>query len=136
MQRDRRSALVAASSMTDAPRRLRIAQVAPPLDPRPPSAAGGTERIVHELTTELVRRGHDVTVFASGDSEVPGRLVPTVEKALRPAGVEGDAGGWFRATVQQVAEQATEFDVVHSHLEWWSVPLARLAPVPVVATFH
>lgn len=122
--------------MTDAPRRLRIAQVAPPLERVPPSAYGGTERIVHELTTELVRRGHDVTVFASGDSEVPGRLVPTVEKALRPAGVEGDAGGWFATTVQQVAEQATEFDVVHSHLEWWSVPLARLAPVPVVATFH
>ena len=52
--------------MSAAPRRLRIAQVAPPLERVPPAAYGGTERIVHELTTELVRRGHDVTVFASG----------------------------------------------------------------------
>jgi glycosyltransferase involved in cell wall biosynthesis len=99
-------------------------------------AYGGTERVVHELTTELVRRGHDVTVFASGDSEVSGRLVPTVEKALRPAGIEADAGGWFATTVKMVAEQAAEFDIIHSHLEWWSVPLARMAPVPVAATFH
>jgi glycosyltransferase involved in cell wall biosynthesis len=119
-----------------APRRLRIAQVAPPLERVPPSAYGGTERIVHELTTELVRRGHDVTVFASGDSDVPCRLIPTVETALRPAGVEGDAGGWFASTVKQVVEQAANFDVIHSHLEWWSVPLARMSPVPVVATFH
>ena len=84
--------------MNAAPRRLRIAQVAPPLERVPPAAYGGTERIVHELTTELVRRGHDVTVFASGDSDVPTRLVPTVDQALRPAGIEGDAGGWFAIT--------------------------------------
>ncbi len=122
--------------MTDAPRRLRIAQVAPPVERVPPSAYGGTERIVHELTTELVRRGHDVTVFASGDSDVPCRLVPTVETALRPAGIEGDAGPWFASTVKQVVERAGEFDVIHSHLEWWSMPLARMSPTPVVATFH
>ncbi|HET9850957.1 MAG TPA: glycosyltransferase family 4 protein [Candidatus Limnocylindrales bacterium] len=122
--------------MSAAPRRLRIAQVAPPLERVPPLAYGGTERVVHELTTELVRRGHDVTVFASGDSEVAGRLVPTVEKALRPAGIETDSGGWFATTVAMVAEQAADFDVIHSHLEWWSVPLARMSPVPVVATFH
>lgn len=122
--------------MIAAPRRLRIAQVAPPLERVPPVAYGGTERIVHELTTELVRRGHDVTVFASGDSDVPTRLVPTVDRALRPAGIEGDAGGWFASTVKQVVERAADFDVIHSHLEWWSLPLARMAPVPVVATFH
>lgn len=115
---------------------LRIAQVAPPLERVPPVAYGGTERIVHELTTELMGRGHDVTVFASGDSDVPCRLVPTVERALRPDGVEGDSGPWFAATVRQVVEQAHDFDVIHSHLEWWSVPLARMSPVPVVATFH
>ena len=122
--------------MNAAQRPLRIAQVAPPLERVPPSGYGGTERIVHELTTELVRRGHDVTVFASGDSDVPGRLVPTVEQALRPAGIEGDAGGWFATTVQQVVEQAADFDVIHSHLEWWSVPLARSVSVTVVATVH
>jgi glycosyltransferase involved in cell wall biosynthesis len=119
-----------------APRRLRIAQVAPPIERVPPAAYGGTERVVHELTTELVRRGHEVTVFASGDSDVPCRLVPTVEQALRPAGIEADSGGWFATTVKMVAEQAADFDVIHSHLEWWSVPLARMSPVPVVATFH
>ena len=122
--------------MTAAPRRLRIAQVAPPLERVPPEAYGGTERIVHELTSELVRRGHDVTVFASGDSDVPTRLVPTVEAALRPAGIESDSGGWFATTVKLVMEHVNEFDVIHSHLEWWSVPLARMSPVPVAATFH
>lgn len=122
--------------MTAAPRRLRIAQVAPPLERVPPRAYGGTERIVHELTGELTRRGHDVTVFASGDSEVPCRLVPTVERALRPLGEEADAGGWFALTVKEVMARAHEFDVIHSHLEWWSVALARSSPVPVVSTFH
>jgi len=122
--------------MSAAPRSLRIAQVAPPIERVPPLAYGGTERIVHELTTQLVRRGHDVTVFASGDSEVPCRLIPTVAKALRPAGDEGDAGAWFETTASAVLERAADFDVIHSHLEWWSLPLARKSPVPVVATFH
>ena len=122
--------------MAAAMRRLRIAQVAPPVERVPPAAYGGTERVVHELTTQLVQRGHDVTVFASGDSNVPGKLVPTVDRALRPAGIESDASGWFATTVKMVVEQGSEFDVIHSHLEWWSIPLARLAPVPVVATFH
>jgi glycosyltransferase involved in cell wall biosynthesis len=117
-------------------RRLRIAQVAPPLERVPPAAYGGTERVVDELTRQLVDRGHEVTTFASGDSEVAGRLVPTVERALRPAGIESDASGWFATTVKMVIEQAADFDVIHSHLEWWSIPLARLSPVPAVATFH
>ncbi|HYN70158.1 MAG TPA: glycosyltransferase family 4 protein [Candidatus Eisenbacteria bacterium] len=122
--------------MTAAPRRLRIAQVAPPIERVPPVGYGGTERIVHELTTELVRRGHDVTTFASGDSEVPGRLVPTIDRALRPAGEGGDASGWFMVTIEALLDQVDEFDLVHSHLEWWSIPLARISPIPVVSTFH
>jgi glycosyltransferase involved in cell wall biosynthesis len=92
--------------------------------------------VVYELTTELVRRGHDVTVFASADSDVPCRLIATVDTALRPAGIEGDAGPWFAKTLDVVAQHADEFDVIHSHLEWWSVPLARTSSVPVVSTFH
>jgi len=122
--------------MTAGPRRLRIAQVAPPLERVPPLAYGGTERIVHELSTELVRRGHEVTLFASGDSESPGRLVPTVDRALRPAGVESDSSGWFLSTVQAVMDRYADFDVIHSHLEWWSIPMARVSPVPVISTFH
>jgi glycosyltransferase involved in cell wall biosynthesis len=122
--------------MSAAPRRLRIAQVAPPLERVPPVAYGGTERIVHGLTTELVARGHEVTTFASGDSDVPGTLVPTVERALRPAGIEGDSSGWFLATVQAVLDRAADFDVIHSHLEWWSIPMARMSSVPMASTFH
>lgn len=116
--------------------RLRIAQVAPPVERVPPLGYGGTEQIVYELTAELVRRGHDVTVFASGDSQVPCRLIPTVETALRPAGIESDAAGWFATTMQIVGEHDAEFDVIHSHLERWSLPLARTSSVPVVSTFH
>jgi glycosyltransferase involved in cell wall biosynthesis len=124
------------AQLSVAPRRLRIAQVAPPLERVPPAAYGGTERIVYELTTELVARGHDVTVFASGDSDVPARLIATVDQALWPAGVEADSSGWYRATVETVLRAAADFDVIHSHLEWWSVPLARVSPVPVISTFH
>ena len=117
-------------------RRLRIAQVAPPIERVPPIGYGGTERIVHELTSELVRRGHEVTTFASGDSDVAGRLVPTIERAMRPAGDGGDASGWFMVTIEALLDRIDDFDIVHSHLEWWSIPLARVSPIPVVSTFH
>jgi glycosyltransferase involved in cell wall biosynthesis len=116
--------------------RLRIAQIAPPLEPVPPRGYGGTERIVDALVTELVARGHDVTTFASGDSVLPGRLVPTVDRALRPAGVKGDWAPWSYATVRQVLERASDFDVIHAHLEWANPILAAASPVPVLSTFH
>lgn len=117
-------------------RRLRIAHVAPPMERVPPLAYGGTERIVHGLVVELDRRGHDVTTFASGDSEVPGRLIATVPEALRPAGYVGDPLPWFHLTMREVVDRAAEFDIIHSHLEWSSLLLARVSPIPVVATFH
>ncbi len=117
-------------------RPLRIAQVAPPLERVPPRAYGGTERVVFELIKELDRRGHEVTTFASGDSEVPGHLIPTVPEALRPAGFGGDNSAWFYITMQAVLDHADRFDVIHSHLEWASFLLARVSPVPVVSTFH
>lgn len=117
-------------------RPLRIAQVAPPIEPVPPRGYGGTERVVDALVTELHRRGHDVTTFASGDSAVRGALVPTVETALRPSGFGGDPGPWFLTTIEQVLERAHEFDVVHLHLEWFNAIAARVLPVATVATFH
>ena len=117
-------------------RPLRIAQVAPPIERVPPEAYGGTERVVHELIVELVRRGHEVTTFASGDSDVPGRLIPTVPKALRPAGFGADPSGFMLSTMVDVLDRQHEFDVIHSHLEWSSVIFARATNVPVVATFH
>jgi glycosyltransferase involved in cell wall biosynthesis len=117
-------------------RPLRIAQVAPPMERVPPLAYGGTERIVHGLVSELVRRGHEVTTFASGDSDVPGRLVPTVPEALRPTGYLGDHLPWFHLTMHEVLSRLDEFDIIHAHLEWSSLLLARLSPIPVVSTFH
>ena len=116
--------------------RLRIAQVAPPFERVPPRAYGGTERIVHELVVELGRRGHEITTFASGDSEVPGRHVVTVEAALRPAGIGGDSLPYMLATMRQVLDRADEFDLIHSHLEWANLMLARVSPTPVISTFH
>jgi len=115
---------------------LRIAQVAPPMETVPPKGYGGTERIIHELVAELTRRGHDVTTFASGDSTVPGRHIETVPIAMRPLGFGGDPGPYFMATMREVIDRADEFDVVHSHLEWWNLLLAQVLPVPVVSTFH
>jgi len=115
---------------------LRIAQVAPPFERVPPLGYGGTERIVHELVQELVRRGHEVTTFASGDSRVPGRHIPTVPLALRPADYTGDTLPYVLATMRAVLDRANEFDIIHAHLEWANLLLARVAPVPVVATFH
>ena len=117
-------------------RPLRIAQVAPPLERVPPEGYGGTERVMYELIVELVRRGHDVTTFASGDSEVPGRHVPTVPIALRPADFKDDPMAFFLTTTLAVLDREHEFDIIHSHLEWSSLLLARAASVPVVATFH
>jgi glycosyltransferase involved in cell wall biosynthesis len=121
---------------TRAGRALRIAQVAPPLERVPPTAYGGTERIVHALVVELARRGHEVTTFASGDSAVPGRLVPVVPKALRPSGFGGDPWPYFSAELLEVLSRQDDFDVIHIHLEWANVLLARAARTPVVGTFH
>lgn len=125
-----------ANVITHGPHRpLRIAQVAPAIEQVPPSAYGGTERIVHELTTRLVDAGHEVTVFASGDSKVPCRLIPTVDRALRPIGVS-DFRASYETTIEMVLARMHEFDIIHSHLESWSIPLAKAATIPVVSTFH
>ncbi|HYM85028.1 MAG TPA: glycosyltransferase, partial [Candidatus Dormibacteraeota bacterium] len=122
--------------MTRSGRRLRIAQVAPPAERVPPYAYGGTERVVDALVHELVGRGHEVTTFASADSDVPGRLVATVPKALRSAGFDGDQSPYFVSAALEVVRRQSEFDVVHSHLEWMSLLLARALTVPTVSTFH
>ena len=77
-----------------------------------------------------------MTTFASGDSDVPGRLVPTVPVALRPADFKDDPTGYFLTTMLSVLDSEHDFEIIHSHLEWSSLLLARAASVPVVATFH
>jgi len=92
--------------------------------------------VIYELVVDLDRRGHAVTTFASGDSKVPGEHVATVESALRPAGYMGDPMPYFLMTMSKVLDRAADFDIIHSHLEWASLLLARVSPIPVVSTFH
>src|SRR5207302_803650 len=99
---------------------MRIAQVAPLAESVPPALYGGTERVVHWLTEGLVARGHDVTLFASGDSRTQARLVPCAPRALRLAKVK-DASPWISGLVRDVVQRALDggFDVVHSHIDHW-----------------
>ncbi|MCC6178410.1 MAG: glycosyltransferase family 4 protein [Chloroflexi bacterium] len=117
---------------------MRIAQVAPPYESVPPARYGGTERIVSLLTEELVRRGHDVTLFASGDSTTTARLIPTVDTALwRQDEVRDDLPYWA-ITLGEVYRRARhgEFDVVHSHMDFHAFPCASLVDTPTVTTLH
>jgi glycosyltransferase involved in cell wall biosynthesis len=116
---------------------MRIAQVAPPFETVPPSRYGGTERVVATLTDELVRRGHDVTLFAAGDSHTTARLVPTVERALwhqkpRPR----DFNPYWAMTLGEVWRRIEDFDIIHSHLDYFGFPMARAAIRPVLTTLH
>jgi glycosyltransferase involved in cell wall biosynthesis len=92
--------------------------------------------VVHALVAGLVARGHAVTTFASGDSDVPGELVRTVPAALRPTGFTDEATEQIEDTVRLVLRQAERFDLIHAHLEWRNLDLMAASPVPVVATFH
>ncbi|MGH7917779.1 MAG: glycosyltransferase, partial [Candidatus Binataceae bacterium] len=117
--------------------RLRIAQVAPLYERIPPKLYGGTERVVSYITEELVRRGHDVTLFASGDSETGANLWPGCPQALRLVG-KPQLGTFLQLPMlSDVYEGAAErFDVIHSHIDYWSFPFAALSGVPTVATMH
>lgn len=117
-------------------RRLRIAQVAPPLESVPPSHYGGTERVVATLTEELVRRGHEVTLFASGDSRTSAHLVTTVEGALWHQETYTYFSPFWCVTLGEVLRRADDFDVIHSHLDFYGLPLAVASSTPVVTTLH
>ena len=117
--------------------RLRVAQVAPLYERIPPKLYGGTERVVSYITEELVRRGHQVTLFASGDSETTATLWAGCDQALRLTGKQ-EMGTYLQLPmISDVYQNARErFDVIHSHLDYWSFPFAQLVEVPTVATMH
>nr|VFJ44902.1 MAG: Glycosyltransferase involved in cell wall bisynthesis [Candidatus Kentron sp. DK] len=113
---------------------MRIAQVAPLHESVPPQGYGGTERIVFYVTEELVRRGHDVTLFASGDSNTTARLEATGERALRLGG--GSIELSHARMLGKVAKMASTFDVIHFHTDYLGFPLSRLLRTPHVTTLH
>jgi glycosyltransferase involved in cell wall biosynthesis len=114
---------------------MRIAQVAPLSESVPPKLYGGTERIVAYLCDELVRKGHDVTLFASGDSRTDATLVAPCPAALRLQGSR-DTLEPHIAMLGAVANRATDFDVIHFHTQPLHFPLARQLTVPHVTTLH
>src|SRR5687767_9508361 len=115
---------------------MRIAQVAPPFESIPPEKYGGTERVVAWLTDELVRRGHDVTLFASGDSRTAARLVAGRPRALRLEAAGCDAMWAHSLQLGDVFSRAAEFDVIHCHVDYHAFAFGRRVATPTVHTLH
>jgi glycosyltransferase involved in cell wall biosynthesis len=115
---------------------MRIAQIAPLWERVPPPAYGGTELVVSLLTEELVRRGHDVTLFASGDSITQANLESVHSRALRLDSSIREYGIYEMLQLSQVYERADEFDVIHSHMGCAALPYAPLVKTPTVHTLH
>jgi glycosyltransferase involved in cell wall biosynthesis len=115
---------------------MKIAQVAPLMEAVPPKLYGGSERIVAYLTEELAALGHNVTLFASGDSIVDARLAPVWPQALRLDPSICDYLAPHMVMLETVARQAEEFDVIHSHVDYLAYPVLRRLGVPFVTTLH
>jgi len=115
---------------------MRIAQVSPLYESVPPRLYGGTERVVSWLTEELVRQGHDVTLFASGDSLTNARLVPVCMQALRMDHDCVDALAHHLHLVEQVMQQKDGFDVVHFHIDYLHFSMSRREEISNLTTLH
>ena len=116
---------------------MKIAQVAPLYESVPPKMYGGTERVVSNLTEALVQGGHDVTLFASGDSQTAARLVPCCPKALRLNSHEcTDQLAHHFVMLEEVMQRAEQFDIIHFHIDYMHFPLSKLAALPQVTTLH
>lgn len=116
---------------------MKIAQVAPLIESVPPQLYGGTERVVSYLTEELVRQGHEVTLFATGDSVTSAQLVASVPRALRLDPAVKDYTPYAILQLEHVRQRADEFDVIHFHSDFMHLPLVRaLMPERAVTTMH
>src|SRR5881394_584210 len=104
---------------------MRIAQVAPLYESVPPQLYGGTERIVSYLTEELVRQGHEVTLFASGDSRTQAQLIAPCAVSLRLHQGQSDPMAPHILLLEQVFSRSAEFDIIHSHIDYLTFPLSR-----------
>jgi glycosyltransferase involved in cell wall biosynthesis len=116
---------------------MKIAQIAPLWESVPPKLYGGTERIVSYLTEELVRQGHDVTLFASGDSQTLARLWASSPQAFRSQSEMVNRDVPLVLMQEQVfGVEAGRFDIIHSHLDFLGFPLSRRCATPVLTTLH
>lgn len=115
---------------------MRIAQIAPLYESVPPKLYGGTERVVSHLTEELVNLGHDVTLFASGDSLTSARLISPCPAALRLSPKHCDPIPYHIISLEQVIRRSVDFDVIHFHTDYWHFPLSRNLQLPSLTTLH
>ena len=115
---------------------MRIAQVAPLYESVPPKLYGGTERVVSWLSEELVRLGHDVTVFASGDSLTRARLIPTCNESLRLSPESIDHLAHHFVQMEQVLRHKDEFDLIHFHVDYLHFPISRRERYIHLTTLH
>ena len=115
---------------------MKIAQVAPLYESVPPTMYGGTERVVSYLTEELVRQGHDVTLFASGDSVTSARLIAPCERSLRLDPDCVDQLAHHILMLEQVYHQFNTFDIIHFHIDYLHFPVSRRQRIPHITTLH
>jgi len=115
---------------------MHIAQVAPLTEAIPPKLYGGTERVVSWLTEELIALGHDVTLFASGDSVTSARLEAGWPRALRLDGAVRDPNALHMMMLEQVYRRAADFDILHCHIDYYPFSLFSRQPTPFVTTLH
>jgi glycosyltransferase involved in cell wall biosynthesis len=115
---------------------MRIAQISPLNEAMPPKLYGGTERVVSWLTEELVAMGHDVTLFASGDSVTSATLAPMRDQAIRLDPTVKDPIALHYRMIEQVYRRKDEFDVLHSHLDYYPLSLLTRQNVPYLTTLH
>jgi glycosyltransferase involved in cell wall biosynthesis len=115
---------------------MKIAQVAPLWETIPPTTYGGIELVVSLLTEELVQRGHDVTLFASGDSSTNARLKATSHRSLRQSSIAGEYDFYEQLQLCRVYEQQNSFDIIHFHDKCASLSLAQRLDTPTIRTLH
>jgi glycosyltransferase involved in cell wall biosynthesis len=115
---------------------MRVAQVAPLYESVPPHLYGGTERVVSYLTEELVRQGHDVTLFASGDSVTKATLVAPCERSLRLSPDCTDPLAHHAILYDEVLMRKNQFDILHFHTDYAHFPISKNLDLPVVTTLH
>jgi glycosyltransferase involved in cell wall biosynthesis len=115
---------------------MHIAQIAPLTEAIPPKLYGGTERVISWLTEELVALGHDVTLFASGDSQTTAKLEPMWPRALRLDGAVRDPCALHMMVLERVRQRASEFDFLHFHLDYYPFSLFSRQTTPFVTTLH